>query len=266
MSAGSLTDHGPQITDRPAILYCGDTELTGAAAYLAGLITRAGWSFDYVPSHLPLTPAQVGQGRKLFIFSDYPALQAAACQELVLAQVAAGAGLLMIGGWESFHGLGGDWDGTPVGISLGVDVRHVDDRCNSATPAVLIPTAAGVVHPILQGLPWQTAPAFIGGWNLVDRGPGSELLTIQPYREVRIATDGGLTAFPAAHSPGLVVHQHQQGRTAVFLSDVAPHWVGSFVDWGPHRITAQAAGGPAIEVGSWYAQFWEQLLRWVGRL
>ena len=33
------------------ILYCGDTNLEGAASYLAGLMAHCGWAFDYVPSH-----------------------------------------------------------------------------------------------------------------------------------------------------------------------------------------------------------------------
>jgi uncharacterized membrane protein len=57
-----------------------------------------------------------------------------------------------------------------------------------------------------------------------------------------------------------------KGRTAAFLSDVAPHWVGGFVDWGPRRVKSKAPGAAEIEVGSYYAQFWKQLLAWVGRL
>jgi uncharacterized membrane protein len=248
------------------ILYCGDTELSGAAAYLAGLITHAGWSFDYVPSHQPLTSDMITADRRLIILSDYPAALARACQSQIVERVARGMGLLMIGGWESFHGLGGDWDGTPISRLLGVTTRSVDDRCNSFTPALLAPTTTGESHPILAGLPWREHPPFLGGWNLVDPGPGETLLEIHQFQRCRVATDGSLLAAPAGVTPGLVVHRHGDGRTAAFLSDVAPHWVGGFVDWGDHRVTAQAPGAPTIEVGGWYATFWRQLLAWTGRL
>lgn len=250
-----------------SILYCGDTELTSAASYLAGLMTHAGWEFEYVPSHQPLTREIVATPRKLFIFSDYPAAQAATeLQAAVVAQVAGGAGLLMIGGWESFHGLGGDWDGTPVGNALGVTIAAVDDRQNSFSPAMLVAEGEAVAHPILQGLPWTERPAFVGGWNHIRAGQAQTLLTIRQFGDCRLTGEGALIGQQTLVSPGLTVHQQGTGRTATFLSDVAPHWVGGFVDWGDARVTAQAPGAPAIEVGNWYAQFWSQLLAWTGRL
>ena len=45
-----------------------------------------------------------------------------AAQTVIAEHVQRGAGLLMIGGWESYHGLGGDWDGTPIGDLLPVTV------------------------------------------------------------------------------------------------------------------------------------------------
>ena len=48
--------------------------------------------------------------------------------------------------------------------------------------------------------------------------------------------------------------------------DVAPHWVGGFVDWGLPRVTAEAKGGNAIEVGHDYAKFWKQLLQWTAAM
>jgi hypothetical protein len=51
--------------------------------------------------------------------------------------------------------------------------------------------------------------------------------------------------------PLLVTGQHGAGRVAAITTDVAPHWVGGFVDWGDARVAAQADGAPAIEVGNW---------------
>ena len=99
-----------------SILYLGDTHLRDAAAYLAGLLHHWSWDFDYVPSDEPATAAMFDAPRALVIVSDYPAARMdAVAQRKLIEQVVGGAGLIMIGGWESFHGLGGNWDGTPVG-------------------------------------------------------------------------------------------------------------------------------------------------------
>ena len=55
---------------------------------------------------------------------------------------------------------------------------------------------------------------------------------------------------------GNVLVGQSGGPTAVINSSLA----------GPERVKAQAAGASAIEVGSYSAQFWKQLLSWVGRL
>jgi hypothetical protein len=55
------------------VLYLGDTALSGSAAYLAGLMTRFGISYDYLPSDQPLSSEMASVARKLFILSDYPA-------------------------------------------------------------------------------------------------------------------------------------------------------------------------------------------------
>jgi uncharacterized membrane protein len=241
-----------------SILYCGDTDLTSAAAYLAGVMTHFGLAYEYVPSHVPLTRDLLGT-RALFILSDYPAAMIdAALQSEIVAQVERGAGLLMIGGWESFHGFGGNWDGTPIGDVLPVEIAPRDDRCNFSQSAYLLAQDAG--HPILEGLLWEQPPA-IGGMNELSPKPQSRvLLAAQPLRIVREADDWRFAV--AGSRPLLVTGQHGRGRTAAMMTDVAPHWVGGFVDWGDGRVTAQAAGAGAIEVGHWYAQFWRQLIEW----
>src|SRR5687767_7200358 len=102
------------------IVYMGDTSLGGAAGYLAGLMTSFGYTFDYLPSELAAGADVMATGRRLFILSDYPAKNLVADhQHGLLAQVRdTSAGLLMIGGWESYCGHGGDWAGTPVAEAL----------------------------------------------------------------------------------------------------------------------------------------------------
>ena len=176
---------------------------------------------------------------------------------------------MMIGGWESFHGEGGNWDGTPVGDMLPVEIRSTDDRTNFCHGALLAPPDD---RNALWGLPWYSPPA-IGGLNDVSFKEGVdcecllEAFAMTPYRvecgddQYRFEWEDSLGSYPV-----LVTCEHAKGRVAAFTSDVAPHWVGGFVDWGPERVKAQAPGAAAIEVGSHYAQFWKQLLSWVGRL
>src|SRR3990170_4773926 len=122
------------------VLYLGDTALTGPASYLAGLMTAFGIGYDYVPSDQDLSSELASERRKLFILSDYPSSRMLpAVQAIILKQVhEQAAGLLMIGGWESFHGHGGNWDGTPIGNALPVEISREDDRINCDQPALVI--------------------------------------------------------------------------------------------------------------------------------
>lgn len=245
------------------VLYLGDTALTGAACYLAGLMTRMGWGFDYVPSDQPVTNNLAEQPRELFILSDYPAaMMAPEAQDRVVEQVSRGAGLVMVGGWESFHGQGGNWDRTSLAEILPVKIQDTDDRVNCDQPVLVLSRNE---HPVLQGLPWADRPPLIGGFNRVTPRPGSQvLLEAQTFTVQR--RDDQFTFNPATRQSLLVVGQYGQGRTAALATDLAPHWIGPMVDWGNSRVTAKADGGIEIEVGDCYARFVEQLLKWVGRL
>jgi len=223
-----------------SILYCGDTDLNSAASYLAGMMATWGWTFDYVPSHIPMSAKLLDRPRSLLILSDYPAAQFdAQLQQRALKLIEQGCGLLMIGGWESFHGFGGDWDKTPLGSILPVTISSTDDRTNFDQSAWLTPVAD---HPILQSLPWLSRPPAIGGMNRVTaKAAGHVILKAQTF-DVAVS---GSEASQWTHSardayPALVVGHHGLGRTAAFMSDVAPHWVGGFVDWGLPRVTGQA--------------------------
>jgi uncharacterized membrane protein len=286
-----------------AILYCGDTSLQSAASYLAGLMSRWGWRYDYLPSDIPLTAERITPPPAMYIFSDYPAGMAErSVQEQVAEHVRHGAGLLMIGGWESYHGLNGNWDGTPIGDLLPVRINSTDDRVNFDQPALLRAISdVATLHPVVQGLPWYDRPPTIGGLNRLTPKPDAEPLLVALSFAAKVtathpwiqAAEGfvenwllppkiketlaGISPFrnPAqgdvvfelqAVHPVLVVGTVGQGRVAAFASDVAPHWVGGFVDWGETRITAQAPAAPPVEVGWSYSQFWKQLLTWTGRL
>jgi hypothetical protein len=146
-----------------------------------------------------------------------------------------------------------------------------DDRVNSPQPCLL---GKLTDHPILYGLPLEH-PAGIGGYNLVRPKADAEVLLAAQHFAVDVRqgddTDGASPdgPFPNEYTftsgepaPLLVVGRHGLGRAAAFTSDVAPHWIGGLVDWGPERIKAQAPGANEIEVGSHYAELFTRLVRW----
>ncbi|MEZ6057864.1 MAG: glutamine amidotransferase [Planctomycetaceae bacterium] len=251
----------------PSILYCGDTTLDSAAAYLAGLITRAGWNWSYLPSHLPLTSSHLMDDLQLVIFSDYPAQQASIeLQQQIVSRVEQGCGLLMLGGWESYFGCGGNWNDTPIGEVLPVEIADSDDRQNVDQPVFIRPHQP---HPLTDPFPWNTRPPLIGGYNRFTPKPDGELLLVADrYQAVRQDGPGRQTIelSPLWSDPLLVIGRHGTGITAAMATDIAPHWVGPLVDWGDSRVSAQAPDAPAIEVGNLYADFFTELLRYVGRL
>ena len=197
----------------------------------------------------------------LYVVSDYPAANFHPAQMARLVEcVRNGAGLLMIGGWESFHGRLGEYQGSPLAEVLPVVMQNEDDRRNCPQSCVIWQEAD---HPLLTGLPWDRPPS-IGGFNAIAPKPGAATLLSARQFNVRRAGDS-LEFTPRADSPLLVVGQYGPARTAALATNVAPHWVGGLVDWGDRRIVQQVAG-TQIEVGNWYAQFLRNLLDWTGRL
>jgi uncharacterized membrane protein len=143
----------------------------------------------------------------------------------------------MIGGWESFHGLGGDWDGTPIGHALPVEIAHADDRRNCDQPVLVRRT---MEHPISRDLPWEDRPPVVGGFNQVKPKPDGQVLLETCIFNAAVESQVHFSFQLLERQPLLVVGQHQRGRTAALMTDVAPHWVGPLVDWGTPRVEAQA--------------------------
>lgn len=253
------------------ILYLGDTRLDGAASYVAGVLTSAGYTFDYQPSDESATLAVFDVPRRLFIFSDYPALATSQeGQEAVLRQVRGGSGLLMVGGWDSFRGMSGHWGGQALTEVLPVVVSTEDDRLNLDQAAIAYRLGS---HPILDGLPWDERPPFIGGLNrLSAKADANTLLEARLVRARR--AEAALRFEELGAFPLLVVGAHGEGRTAAFACDLAPHWVGPLVDWGTENFPLPSGGGRArlrgsgareVEVGVHYQRFVKQLIEWTGR-
>ncbi len=140
--------------------------------------------------------------------------------------VAAGGGLVMVGGYLTFQGIEAKarWSGTPVEEALPVTLLTIDDRVES--PSGTVPKVRQLDHPIVAGLP-PTWPALLG------------------YNRVR-AREGADLVVAAGDDPLIVAGEYGEGRSVAFTSDCGPHWCPPpFVEW---------AG---------YATMWQNLVGWV---
>lgn len=139
--------------------------------------------------------------------------------------VANGGGLLMVGGFMSFSGFGGNacYHNTIFADVLPVKMLGHDDRVEC--PEGINPAVTGD-HAILSG----TGPAwphFLGYQRL-------------------IAKEGSDTLLTADADPFLVVGSYGEGRVGAFASDCSPHW-----------------GSPEFVGWEHYARFWSQLAGWL---
>lgn len=143
-----------------------------------------------------------------------------------------GGGLVMMGGYLTFQGIDGRgrWARTPVEEAMPVTCLPYDDRIEVPEGFRAEVAAGAESHPVLAGLPGEW-PLLLGANEVVPRH-GAEVLARLP------AEDGG--------HPLIVAGTFGQGRSAVWTSDIGPHWCPTpFVEW---------AG---------YATLWKNLLGWV---
>jgi uncharacterized membrane protein len=245
--------------DGKKILYAGDTTLDSAAAYLAGILTHYELEFDYLASDQPIASVGNLTNYDLYIISDYPVNNWRKDDFAdVIKSVENGAGLVMLGGWESYHGLEGEYHDSPLSDLLPVSMQLTDDRVQSATPYVIQPVGK---HPITDGLPFSHPP-IVGGFNRITPKPTAAMV-MQMFPVDIFAGEDGKFSFTTGESlPLLVTGRFGEGKTAALATDVAPHWVGTFVDWGLPRITACADGASQVEIGAYYAEFFARLVKW----
>ena len=245
------------------VLYLGDGEITGAASYLAGVMSHNNIDFDYLPSDAAMSDSISNEDYRLIIISDYPASNFTEVQLKKLVQkISCGMGLAMFGGWESFVGIGGGYQLTKLAEVLPVDMLNKDDRRNHWSPCIVHKKQN---HPIVDSLPLLEDLPVIGGFNEIHpKDNASTLLSIQRYK-VNSNENGEMSFVRKSTHPLLVIGSHGEGNVACFASDVAPHWIGGFVDWGKDRIKATADGSQEIEVGNLYAEFFRNIINWTGQ-
>jgi uncharacterized membrane protein len=241
------------MTEKNEVLYCGDATLATGACYLGGVMTLAGIGFDYVEMEAPFPERLLEKDYGLIILSDYPSGNfPAGAQDRIAQKVQKGTSLLMIGGWESFHGLIGNYHTSALAPVLPVECLQEDDRINWCQG--LVPEVASQ-HPILKGLPWYQPP-LVCGCNRVKAK--KEATVVLGLRRLRI--EKGKLSLDQKSLPFLVTGTYGKGRTGAVTTDFAPHWVGGLVDWGEERVTAQTPGGRKVEVGNHYVSFIQNIL------
>ncbi|MDO4569226.1 MAG: glutamine amidotransferase [Planctomycetia bacterium] len=244
------------------ICYLGDGDICGPAAYLAGIMTHFGVEYDRVDSDASPAADFLEKEYAAYVLSDYPAQNFSQEQLAHLAQaVRNGSGLAMFGGWESYHGRLGEYHETILADVLPVVMEQTDDRRNFAQQLFVVPARGAEKHPIIDALPWGTPPG-IGGFNLFSPKAGAETILEAIQFHVK-QTDGAFSFQEGMRFPLLVGGDYGSGRVLALATDVAPHWVGGFVDWGTTRVVQEIPGADFIDVGADYATFFRNVLLYI---
>ena len=116
------------------VCYLGDDDATRAAAYLCGVLTNRGIAFDRVDSGTSPSADFQNRAYSLYVVSDYPrSCFGAGDMEHIVERVREdGAGLLMLGGWESYFGRLGEYHNSPLAEILPrSEERRVGKECRS---------------------------------------------------------------------------------------------------------------------------------------
>lgn len=214
-------------------------------AWLQAALEAGGWDVVHLPNHLaaaefPTSTAEL-DAYDVVILSDIGAntlllspatfeRSRTAPNRLTLLRdwVAAGGGLVMVGGYLTFQGIEakGQYAGTAVEEALPVAIDRFDDRVEA--PEGVTPEVSAPDHPLATGLP-ETWPAILG-YNR---------LTAKPRATV-VATAGA--------DPLVAAWKFGQGHAVAFASDCGPHWAPpDFVNWDGYatlwqNIATWAAG------------------------
>lgn len=243
------------------VLYCGDGPVEGAARYLTGILRAMRADVTHLLPKTRLDPTLLRKKFNVILLSDFPSASAPReSQRRIVGACASGTGLAMIGGWASFTGLDGLWRGSIVEEALPVESLAHDDRHNIAGGLLVTKLRA---HPILRGVSFRTSP-IICGLNEVVAKPGARVILEARPIKTTIGRAGRIDLELAARRfPLLATGQFHRGRTAAFATDLAPHWCGGLVDWGPSSRALPVKAGVEIEVGSCYITFVTNLVRWL---
>jgi uncharacterized membrane protein len=225
------------------ILYCGDDEI--ASLYILGALESLGHSASHV---FPSEPFPGLHGEDLLILSDYRAEKINPTQsELVIEYVSHGGQFLMLGGWDSFNGLGKNYYGHPLSSILPVELESTDDRRNMPQGLVIRRSDHVDLEPALS----RSEPPVICGYNAASAKKSAQvIIDMSPVRS------DGRDIKLGGPIPLVITQSYEKGNVTACLTDLAPHWSGGLVDWGRDRVTLSTGR----EVGSDYPSFLKLLL------
>jgi uncharacterized membrane protein len=186
------------------------------------------------------------------ILSDLPyARLGRAREEALIERLMDGAGLLMVGGWNSFgRGL---YANSQLAEHLPVRIESSDDRINLAGGAVVRPAAS---HPLIEGFSFDPPP-MIAGFNRLHPRRGAQTL-LEAWRVAGVQPDGLRLA---ATADPLLMASETTGRVLALATDLAPHWSGGWTDWGDRMLRF----ADHTEIGNDYVAFLQRLVLWSGR-
>ena len=211
---------------------------------LRAAIEGAGHAVEYMPSHIAATKFPIDlaslQAFDVVILSDIGTNTLLLHPDtfersrpmpnrltLLREYVAAGGGLIMVGGYMTFQGIDAKarYAGTAVEAALPVTLLPGDDRVE--VPEGATPRVRTAQHPIVAGLDGEW-PKLLGYNRLLARPEAT-------------------VAALVADDPLLVAWSFGNGRSIAFASDCGPHWAPpEFLAW------------------SGYAQLWSQIVAWAG--
>ena len=232
------------------VLYAGDSEAGGPANYLLGILRFMKARFVHIPPGQKIKPSLFKKRFDAVILSDFSHKDmSSGAEQSLIEQVNSGTGFLMVGGWGSFAGPSGNWQGSKLSGIFPVHCLKHDDRMNFPSGAWVTPKRR---HPILQALSFSNPPV-ICGVNQIRAKSGCQTLLV-----AKRLIDG-------RDFPLLIISSDEKKRTAALATDLAPHWCGGLVDWGKRRLNLSVTGKIRIEVSDLYVKFVSSLVRWTAR-
>ena len=223
------------------------TEYAEGVRWLQGALEAAGWTVTYQPAHVaardfPKTAEALAKfdcvilsdigANTLLLHPDTFSRSVPLPNRLHALRdyVAAGGGLVMVGGYLTFQGIEAkaQYAGTAIEDCLPVTLHRHDDRIEC--PQGVLPNVVAPGHPLVAGLD--------GAWP-----------SLLGYNQIAAKPEGTVVAV-VGEDPLIVAGQFGAGRSVAFASDCGPHWAPpSFVEWpGYNRLWSQIAGWAAGEM------------------
>lgn len=241
------------------VLLAGET-LNGSANYLMAVFRRLSAEVTHISPEKILHPRRLRRQFDAIIFSDFSkANTPESSQKLIMEQIECGTGFMMIGGWASFSGPFGRWEGSLIEKILPVNCLKKDDRINFPSGALVIQNQK---HPVLKKN-LLNHPPIICGLNQIL--PKKNSVTVLCAKKIVSGKNGACLFLDSKKYPLLVIDPDPRKRIAAFSSDFAPHWCGGLLDWGGNSEKIKVNSKSTVEVGKSYIQFISSLILWLSK-